>query len=576
MLQSKTLTLTEKTRALEEQEERCNRLQRELEQQKKEKQESEQHQKSVREFEIKYKKLESIFDQEREKMNAERTRRINEITALKKTAEDAEELSKKTSEELRKKESHWKTEKSSLEKEIASLKKQLSDYCTEEGKEFKDTASSRNSPAEETSSIVRHDSQKLHLIELKKQLFLYEKKCNESEAKLEEVKSSNADLLDQLTKTKLEWQKDKEAYQHKARQAEKIRIVEMDALQQKFSSRMRIMEDTNKSLHSQLVLARRERDTQKEALVSFERKLMEDRKENDLRDKEISDAREKIESMQKALSVVEAELERANTDLRITKEARKADQILWKIDRARGRNEKWSDEDLRAIEQLQTQFRDCERFYMKETERLNETLRTMSKELQKQRNSHDKIITELREQVRILEIEQKNLTQKKDTQVTASEKLEAGTARLEQVVHLNELQRLTRKYRLSSIIDQMVECASRQKKITQNPYQNPLLKATTVIFQWPRNNADPLILQFVTDPIRRNGKSEIDGNPDGMRYIINQLIAIRDEDTETILLRSTILTLLTEQFFSRPSNPLNLVMNVAHQSRQNELAMLNQ
>ncbi|KAK6025300.1 hypothetical protein OSTOST_08809, partial [Ostertagia ostertagi] len=339
-----------------------------------------------------------------------------------------------------------------LQRELEQQKKEKQ-YWLPEPNALLPEPSSRNSPAEETSSIARHDSQKMHLIELKKQLFLYEKKCNESEAKLEEVKISNADLLDQLTKTKLEWQKDKEAYQHKARQAEKIRIVEMDALQQKFSSRMRIMEDTNKSLHSQLVLARRERDTQKEALVSFERKLMEDRKENDLRDKEISDAREKIESMQKALSVVEAELERANTDLRITKEARKADQILWKIDRAR-RNEKWSDEDLRAIEQLQSQFRDCERFYMKETERLNETLRTMSKELQKQRNSHDKIITELREQVRILEIEQKNLTQKKDTQVTASEKLEAGTARLEQVVHLNELQRLTRKYRLSSIIDQ--------------------------------------------------------------------------------------------------------------------------
>lgn len=39
---------------------------------------------------------------------------------------------------------------------------------------------------------------------------------------------------------------------------------------------------------------------------------------------------------QKSLSDVQAELERAHTDLRLTKEARKADQILWKIDRARG------------------------------------------------------------------------------------------------------------------------------------------------------------------------------------------------------------------------------------------------
>lgn len=496
MLQSKTFTLAEKTRALEEQEDRCNRLHQELEAQKKEKQELELNQKAVREYEIKYKKLESIFDQEREKMNGERSRAKNEITALKKITEDAEELLKKTTQELKKKESVWKTEKSSLEKEVASLKKQLTSCKDDEGKDHDDKASLPNSDTEETSSLARHESDKLQLIDLKKQLALYEKKCNESEAKLEDMKITNADLLDQLNKTKLGWQKDKEAHQHKTRQTEKIRMVEMDALQQKFSSRMRIMEDTNKSLHSQLVLARRERDTQKEALATFERKVLEDRKENDVRDKEILEAQEKLKAMQKTLADVEAELERANTDLRLTKEARKADQILWKIDRARGRNENLSDEDLRAVEHLQSQFRDCERFYTKETERLNEKLRSMSKELEQQRSRHDKIITELREQVRVLEIEQRNLHQKKDNQVAASEILEAGAARLQQVVHLNELQRLTRKYRLSSIIDQ---------------------------------------LQFVTDPIRRNGRSELDGNPDGIRYIINQLIAIRDEDAQTIL-----------------------------------------
>lgn len=60
-----------------------------------------------------------------------------------------------------------------------------------------------------------------------------------------------------------------------------------------------------------------------------------------------------------------------------------------------GRNENLSDEDLRAVEHLQSQFRDCERFYTKETERLNEKLRSMSKELEQQRSRHDKIITEV-------------------------------------------------------------------------------------------------------------------------------------------------------------------------------------
>ncbi|VDK44599.1 unnamed protein product [Cylicostephanus goldi] len=291
-------------------------------------------------------------------------------------------------------------------------------------------------------------------------------------------------------------------------------MVEMDALQQKFSSRMRIMEDTNKSLHSQLVLARRERDTHKETLANVERKILEDRKAKDSRDTEMQRAQEKIKDMQKSLADVQAELERANTDLRLTKEARKADQILWKIDRARGkffelhfhilhnlsnegRNEKLSDEDIHAVEQLQTKFRDCEKFYVKETERLTEKLKAMTQEFKKQRNAHERIVTELREHVRVLEIEQRNLSLKKDNQTAASEILEAGAARLQQAVHLNELQRLTRKYRLSSIIDQ---------------------------------------LQFVTDPIRRNGRNEVvDGNPDGIKYIINQLIALRDEDAQAVV-----------------------------------------
>ncbi|KAK5980116.1 hypothetical protein GCK32_018904, partial [Trichostrongylus colubriformis] len=178
---------------------------------------------------------------------------------------------------------------------------------------------------------------------------------------------------------------------------------------------------------------------------------------------------------QKALSAVEAELERANTDLRITKEARKADQILWKIDRAHG-----------------------QRFILSGTTAGSENEFHQSyfwSDISGGSTSFQEAL--LREQVRILEIEQKNLIQKKDTQAATSEILEAGAARLEQAVHLNELQRLTRKYRLSSIIDQ---------------------------------------LQFVSDPIRRNGKSELDGTPDGMRYIINQLIAIRDEDAQTIVL----------------------------------------
>ncbi|KAE9413877.1 hypothetical protein Angca_007643, partial [Angiostrongylus cantonensis] len=225
LLQSKNFTLIEKTRALEEQEERCSRLQRELEEQKKEKQELEQNQKSVREFEIKYKKLESIFEQEREKMNSERSRCKNEIIALKKITEDAEELLSNclgtTSQDFKKKEVTWKNEKDALEREIASLKKPVVAYKSENGIEHNENASVHDSDHETPPNLSRHESDRIHVIELKKQLAVYEKKCSENEAMLEDMKMTNNDLLDQLNKAKQGWQKDKEAHQHKTRQTEK-------------------------------------------------------------------------------------------------------------------------------------------------------------------------------------------------------------------------------------------------------------------------------------------------------------------------------------------------------------------
>lgn len=90
------------------------------------------------------------------------------------------------------------------------------------------------------------------VLELKKQISILEKRIADSNSSLEECKIQNAELRDQLAKVQANWEKDKEVFQHKTRKSEKLRTVEIDAMQQKFSSRMRIMEDTNKALHSQV------------------------------------------------------------------------------------------------------------------------------------------------------------------------------------------------------------------------------------------------------------------------------------------------------------------------------------
>nr|CDJ91006.1 surface antigen repeat family protein [Haemonchus contortus] len=186
-------------------------------------QEWEQNHKCVREFEIKYKKLESIFNREREVINDERTQKKNNITLLKKIAADAETSPEEARHELEKKEVVWKFAETSLEKEIAYLKKQLSGSSVEEGNEH-DKPALHDLDAGKTLSSVLRDSEQTLLEEIKKRLSHYEEKYSEIEAQLEKMRSHNEELLEQLNKTKFEWQKDKEAQQHKARQTEKVLV----------------------------------------------------------------------------------------------------------------------------------------------------------------------------------------------------------------------------------------------------------------------------------------------------------------------------------------------------------------
>lgn len=57
----------------------------------------------------------------------------------------------------------------------------------------------------------------------------------------------------------------------------------------------------------------------------------------------------------------------------------------------------------------------------------------------------------------MLEISQRNLLQARDLQMGAKEILEAEIEKLREKVHLSEVQRLTRKYKLTSIVDQVIK-----------------------------------------------------------------------------------------------------------------------
>lgn len=110
---------------------------------------------------------------------------------------------------------------------------------------------------------------------------------------------------------------------------------------------------------------------------------------------------------QTKVSELEAEVERLNTDLRLTKEARKADHILFNIDRPRsekrifcseldsGKTEKLTTADKKDIETVRQQYKECEKFYSKEVDRLNERIREMAQVAQTQKTEMTKSIKEV-------------------------------------------------------------------------------------------------------------------------------------------------------------------------------------
>ncbi|GMR32066.1 hypothetical protein PMAYCL1PPCAC_02261, partial [Pristionchus mayeri] len=497
LLDGRTAALAEKTKSLDEQIDRNMKLQREMEDREKKATDQETERKSAREFEIKYKKLEGIFDAERAKMNTERARNKSELTAMKKSADEAEEKTNGIREELARKESQWRSEKANIEREVTSLKRQMQ-AMRRDGEGSIEENSSRRSSADLSANAsneksLSSDVENALTIELRKQIGQVEKKNSENLREIEDLKIANVDLKSDLDKVKAQWTKDKEAFTHKSRQTDKIRSVEMDALQQKFSSRMRIMEDTNKSLHSQLVLARRARDSLKDESMQTEQKLMEERRRLENAEKNLCESTSRVVTLQKKLVDLEAEMERTNTELRLTKEAKKADQILWSLEKGsktRVPSSSADKADIEKAEAVRVQYAEYEKFYAKEVERLNQRVKEMSAEAMARQTETQKIIRELREQIRLLEIDKRNLSDTKESGMVQREMLEAEQSRLQQTVHMAELQKLTRKYRLSSIIDQ---------------------------------------LQYVSDT-RRGHRLEVD-HPDSIRYIINQLAALRDEDS---------------------------------------------
>lgn len=121
-------------------------------------------------------------------------------------------------------------------------------------------------------------------------------------------------------------------------------------------------------------------------------------------------------------------------------DAHKADKKLWTIERQNYRCESigcQSDEEekdsrritekaLAAAEAVQKQYSEYQKFYTKEVTRLNSKIRELSSDMQTKDTEHRRRVAALSEQIKILEIDQRNLNQAKEMQISAREVLQAG------------------------------------------------------------------------------------------------------------------------------------------------------
>ncbi|TKR58661.1 hypothetical protein L596_030076 [Steinernema carpocapsae] len=463
LLQSNSASLTEKVKMIQEKDEKCERLAHEVKEKLRVIQDIEKEQKNLKEFETRYRKLESLYNQEKEKSNLDRAKTKSEMALMKKRCDETHQDLDKLRDAHQRREILWNTEREKLERDIEVLREKLG-----KDENGKDVAASISIPTV-SYSFKRVTNDSSNVSDYQQTIAALRKKITTLEEKISDLRLANEELTSELSTTKQGWERDKENMQHKLRQDEKIRSVEFEALQEKFASRMNIMENTNKSLHTQLVQTRRERDFHKEAVGNYEKRVEDERKRMELEEKHYANLVAKSATTEKKLRECEGEIERLRRELKLTKEAYSADKKLWNIEKSHLHNKSdnstiSSDEDkdtritenaLKAAESVQKQYAEYQRFYDKEVDRLKSKIKELTNDAFTKEFENERTVKQLTEQIKVLEIDQRNLVQAKDMQASAREASQAEQERLQQAVQLAEVQKLTRKYKVSAAIEQL-------------------------------------------------------------------------------------------------------------------------
>uniref|UniRef100_A0A915EKK8 Uncharacterized protein n=1 Tax=Ditylenchus dipsaci TaxID=166011 RepID=A0A915EKK8_9BILA len=186
-------------------------------------------------------------------------------------------------------------------------------------------------------------------------------------------------------------------------------------------------------------------------------------------------------------------MRRKNTQLckaTLEKDSRKADKKLWNVEKTHlrkpdlsanitdseqsdeKRDRRITEEALSAAEKVQKQYAEYQKFYTKEVARLNSRLKEQNCAFIAKENEFKCKAKELTEQIKVLEIDQKNLIKAKEIQTNAKEMVQQDQERLTQTVQQLEVQKLTRKYKLASVVEQLSSLTGRSNQTNHNRHHN--------------------------------------------------------------------------------------------------------
>lgn len=88
---------------------------------------------------------------------------------------------------------------------------------------------------------------------LRREIELLKSRIDEQRSQLLDARRARDEAREELQRWQQTWARERSELSHRLRQEEKVQQAEQQAMQLKFESRIKIQEDTTKSLHAQVV-----------------------------------------------------------------------------------------------------------------------------------------------------------------------------------------------------------------------------------------------------------------------------------------------------------------------------------